>query len=108
MNNFFIRLLIVLIVGFFVIAGASNAPFSTLINGCHDRIANRLASELAQKMVQNAAVLEHREAPALPPRKSKRQKKGKSSDASDNTVEKASERKEKPGLPKDSLLVILE
>ncbi len=47
MNNFVLRLLIVVIVGFFLIAGAANSLFPSLTEEHQDRITATLAAELA-------------------------------------------------------------
>ena len=50
MNNFFIRLLLVTLVGFLLVAGASNALYPQLSSSHQDAIAQQLAAEMAQKV----------------------------------------------------------
>ncbi|MBX9690700.1 MAG: diguanylate cyclase [Candidatus Obscuribacterales bacterium] len=50
MNNFYLRLLLVLFIGFFVAAAIANGLFPSMTSSHRDAMAVKLAAELAQKM----------------------------------------------------------
>ncbi|MBX9722099.1 MAG: GGDEF domain-containing protein, partial [Candidatus Obscuribacterales bacterium] len=103
MNNFFIRLLIVVLVGFFVVTGASNAIFPSMTASHQDHIAKMLADKLAKKAVTTTT--DAPDTPAPPPVKGKK-KKGKGQPPPAADTKPAPE--VKVSFTKDSLPSILE
>lgn len=104
MNNFFIRLLLVVLVGFFLITGLANAMFSKLTSSHYDQVAVDLAAELAQKLVRSSTPAPDKTPDPAAARDKKKGKKG-NKPAPDVKTDKV---ESKQGLPKEGLSDVLE
>lgn len=109
MNNFFIRLFITLLVGFLFVTGIANAVFPQMTASHQDKIARKLANELAQKLqLQQAQLQSAAQAQAAaadkPEPKPKRGKKA----AADNKAADKKVPEIKLALPKETASAILE
>lgn len=101
MNNFFVRLILIIFVGFFVITAAFNSVFPSMVSSHQDKIAAALAAELQQKVVTAKTPAPP---PAPAPSGKKKGKKGKGTPAADTAPQAVVDAK--PNLP--AVPVILE
>jgi diguanylate cyclase (GGDEF)-like protein len=81
LNNFFVRLLLIIFVGFFVITAAFNSVFPSMVSSHQDKIAQKLAAELAQKVVKPQAPVPAPAPVTAPGKKKGKKAKGGAADA---------------------------
>ncbi len=95
MSNFFIRLLIVALIGIFGITGLANLLLPGMLAGHRDAVSAKLAAELSQQMVQPPAQPDKQ--PDNPPPK----KKGKKNKNQNADTPKQDKPEPKATLPKE-------